>query len=40
VSISGQMLPVPQDKLKEAQHILFSRHPVMKTWPVGHHFVV
>ncbi|KAL0036600.1 hypothetical protein WJX79_002157 [Trebouxia sp. C0005] len=40
VSISGQMLPVPQDKLKEAQNILFSRHPVMKTWPVGHHFVL
>lgn len=40
LSISGVMLPVHQEGLEEAERILFSRHPAMKSWPVGHHFVL
>ena len=40
VSISGAMSPVPEEGLEEAEHLLFSRHPAMKTWPVGHHFTL
>lgn len=40
VSISGVMSPVPEEGLEEAKHLLFSRHPAMRTWPVGHHFTM
>lgn len=40
VSLSGVMSPVPEDRLEEAERMLFSRHPAMKSWPVGHHFTL
>ena len=40
VAITGQMLPVPTEKLDQAEELLFSRHPSMRSWPVGHHFTV
>ena len=31
-----QLVHVGPDELKFAQNALFSRHPVMKTWPKDH----
>ncbi|XP_068678823.1 protein CREG1-like [Montipora foliosa] len=36
VTLNGKLLHVPADELKFAQNALFSRHPVMKTWPKDH----
>ena len=38
VSITGRMLPVPAAELPLAEQMLFSRHPVMRTWPADHGF--
>ena len=38
VSITGRMLPVPSSELPLAEQMLFSRHPVMRTWPDDHSF--
>ena len=38
VSISGTMAQVPDDGVREAAELLFSRHPQMQGWPKGHDF--
>lgn len=38
VASAGSMQPVPNEELEEAQELLFSRHPDMRTWPAGHSF--
>lgn len=36
VSLTGMLVHVGPDEIKFAQNALFSRHPVMKSWPKGH----
>jgi len=36
VSLNGRLVHVDSKELKFAQNALFSRHPVMKTWPKDH----
>lgn len=36
VMVTGHIVVVPEQELKFAQMSLFSRHPVMKTWPTTH----
>ncbi|XP_015755840.1 PREDICTED: protein CREG1-like [Acropora digitifera] len=36
VSLNGRLVHVDSKELKFAQNALFSRHPVMKTWPKNH----
>lgn len=38
LTILGQLKRVPQDGVAEAEGLLFSRHPAMRSWPVGHAF--
>lgn len=38
VMIEGAVLPVPEKDEATAGHLLFSRHPSMKTWPADHSF--
>ena len=35
VSISGRMRVVPKQGLREAEEMLFQRHPQMRDWPVS-----
>ncbi|XP_030642700.1 protein CREG2 [Chanos chanos] len=36
LTLTGQMVEVESDEIDFAKEALFSRHPVMKKWPVGH----
>jgi rubredoxin len=38
VSVTGQLTPVPDDKLDEAKKILFATHPIMEEWDAAHMF--
>ena len=38
LTILGQLQRVPEEGVKEAEDLLFSRHPAMRGWPSGHAF--
>lgn len=38
LTLTGKMVDVGLEELEFAQEAMFSRHPVMKKWPPGHHW--
>ncbi|KAI1885363.1 hypothetical protein AGOR_G00219370 [Albula goreensis] len=38
LTLTGKMVEVPPEELDFAMAAMFSRHPVMKKWPPGHHW--
>eukprot|EP00208_Stichococcus_sp_RCC1054_P006725 CAMPEP_0206141792 /NCGR_PEP_ID=MMETSP1473-20131121/14135_1 /ASSEMBLY_ACC=CAM_ASM_001109 /TAXON_ID=1461547 /ORGANISM="Stichococcus sp, Strain RCC1054" /LENGTH=211 /DNA_ID=CAMNT_0053536487 /DNA_START=99 /DNA_END=734 /DNA_ORIENTATION=+ len=38
VSITGEVAPVPKAQLREAEDLMFQRHPAMRQWPKDHGF--
>lgn len=40
VSLSGRLVAVQKDDIPAAEELMFSRHPAMRSWPVGHNFTL
>ncbi|KAL4859048.1 hypothetical protein ACK3TF_000832 [Chlorella vulgaris] len=40
LSISGNLQPLPEEQLEEAERLLFTRHPAMRNRPAGHAFQI
>uniref|UniRef100_A0A4W5NCK0 Cellular repressor of E1A-stimulated genes 2 n=1 Tax=Hucho hucho TaxID=62062 RepID=A0A4W5NCK0_9TELE len=38
LTLTGKMVEVGPEEVEFAQEAMFSRHPVMKKWPVGHNW--
>uniref|UniRef100_A0A8C7N429 Cellular repressor of E1A-stimulated genes 2 n=1 Tax=Oncorhynchus kisutch TaxID=8019 RepID=A0A8C7N429_ONCKI len=40
LTLTGKMVEVDPEEVEFAKEAMFSRHPVMKKWPVGHNWFV